>query len=71
MAGMKEFKVRKYPEPKSILEYFMDNGSSDLTSSTLKKELGMEDYQLFKRIKALKEEKGEIKTQLPFEFIIK
>ena len=24
-----------------------------------------------KRIKALKEEKGEIKTQLPFEFIIK
>jgi hypothetical protein len=31
----------------------------------------MEDYQLFKRIKALKEEKGEIKTQLPFEFIIK
>jgi len=71
MAGMKEFKVRKYPEPKSILEYFMDKGSSDLTSSTLKKELGMEDYQLFKRIKALKEEKGEIKTQLPFEFIIK
>jgi len=71
MAGMKEFKVRKYPEPKSILEYFMDKASSDLTSSTLKKELGMEDYQLFKRIKALKEEKGEIKTQLPFEFIIK
>ena len=71
MVGMKEFKVRKYPEPKSILEYFMDKGSSDLTSSTLKKELGMEDYQLFKRIKALKEEKGEIKTQLPFEFIIK
>jgi protease-4 len=71
MAGMKEFKVRKYPEPQSILEYFMDKGSSDLTSSTLQKELGMEDYQLFKRIKAMKEEKGEIKSQLPFEFIIK
>ncbi len=71
MAGVKEFKVRKYPEPQSILEYFMDKGGSDLTSSTLQKELGTEDYQLFKRIKAMKEEKGEIKTQLPFEFIIK
>ena len=49
----------------------MDKGSSDLTSTTLQKELGMEDYQLFKRIKAMKEEKGEIKSQLPFEFIIK
>jgi protease-4 len=71
MAGVKEFKVRKYPEPRSILEYFMDKGSNDLTSSTLQKELGTEDYQLFKRIKSMKEEKGEIKTQLPFEFIIK
>jgi hypothetical protein len=49
----------------------MDKGSNDLTSSTLQKELGTEDYLLFKRIKSMKEEKGEIKTQLPFEFIIK
>ena len=71
MAGVKEFKVRKYPEPKSILEYFMDKGSSDLATSTLQKELGVEEYQLFKRIKAMKAETGEIKSQLPFEFIIK
>jgi protease-4 len=71
MAGVKEFKVRKYPEPKSILEYFMEKGSSDLATSALQKELGVEEYQLFKRIKAMKEETGEIKSQLPFEFIIK
>ena len=49
----------------------MDKGSSDLTTSTLQKELGVEEYQLFKRIKAMKAETGEIKSQLPFEFIIK
>lgn len=71
MAGIKEFKVRKYPEPKSILEYFMDKSSSDLATSSIQKELGVEEYNLFKRIRAMKQEKGEIKTQLPFEFIIK
>lgn len=71
MAGMREFKVRKYPEPKSILEYFMDKSSSDFVSSSLQKELGVEEYNLFKRIRAMKQEKGEIKTQLPFEFSIK
>lgn len=71
LAGIKEFKVRRYPEPKSILEYFMENGSTDLTSSAIQKELGADEYQLFKRIKEMKQEKGEIKTQLPFEFIIK
>lgn len=71
MAGIKEFKVRKYPEPKSLLEYFMEKGSSDFTASSIQQELGAEEYQLFRRIKEMKQEKGEIKTQLPFEFIIK
>ena len=71
MAGVKEFKVRKYPEPKSLLEYIMEKGSSDFTASSIQQELGAAEYQLFKRIKAMKQEKGEIKTQLPFEFIIK
>lgn len=71
MAGIREFKVRKYPEPKSILEYFMDKSSSDLVTSSIQEELGVEEYNLFKRIRAMKQEKGEIKTQLPFEFIIK
>lgn len=71
LAGVKEYKVRRYPEPKSILEYFMEKGSTDLTSSAIQKELGADEYQLFKRIKEMKQEKGEIKTQLPFEFIIK
>ncbi len=71
MAGIKEFKVRKYPEPKSLLEYLMEKGSTDFAASTLQKELGDEEYQLLKRIRAMKQEKGEIKTQLPFEFIIK
>lgn len=71
MAGIREFKVRKYPEPKSLLEYFMEKGIGDYSSSSIQQELGTEEYQLFKRIKEMKQERGEIKTQLPFEFIIK
>jgi protease-4 len=67
LAGIKDFRVKTYPEPKSFLEYIMESYPSDFTSSSIKKELGTEEYEIYRRMKELKKEKGEIKTRLPFE----
>ena len=70
LAGVKDFRVKTYPEPKSFLEYIMESYPSDFTSSSIKKELGTEEYEIYRRMKELKKEKGEIKTRLPFELSI-
>jgi protease-4 len=70
LAGIKDFRVKTYPEPKSFLEYIMESYPSDFTSSSIKKELGTEEYEIYLRMKELKKEKGEIKTRLPFELSI-
>lgn len=70
LAGIKDFRVKTYPEPKSFLEYIMESYPSDFTSSSIKKELGTEEYEIYRRMKELKKEKGEIKTRLPFELSI-
>jgi protease-4 len=69
--GLKEFKLKKYPEPQSMIEYFVNQYSREFTSVNLEKELGMGDYQLLKRIKQIKAETGEVKAMLPFEFTIR
>ena len=68
--GLKEFKLKKYPEPQSMIEYFINKYSGDFVSTKMEKELGAEQFQLFKRIQQLKAETGEVKARLPFEFSI-
>jgi protease-4 len=68
--GLKEFKLKKYPEPQSMIEYFINKYSGDFVSAKMEKEVGVEEYQLFKRIHQLKAETGEVKARLPFEFSI-
>ncbi len=69
--GLKEFKLKKYPEPQSMIEYFVNQYSKEFTAVKLEKELGIGDYQLMKRIKQIKAETGEVKAMLPFEFTIR
>lgn len=68
--GLKEFKLKKYPEPQSMLEYLLNKYSGDLVSSKMEKELGVEEYSIMKRIRQIKSETGEAKTRIPFEFSI-
>jgi protease-4 len=70
MSGVKTYRVKSYPEPKSFFEYIMNVYPDELSRSSLKKELGSEEYEIFLRLKELKNEKGEIKARLPFELSI-
>ena len=68
---LKEYTLKKYPEPASMIKYFINKYSGDFTSAKLEKEMGVEDFQLLKRIKQIKSETGEVKARLPFEFSIR
>ena len=70
IAGIKEYRVRTYPEPKSFFEYIMNVYPDELSRASIKKELGAEEYEIFLRMKELKNEKGEVKARMPFELSI-
>lgn len=71
LAGLKEYKVRTYPEEKTIIEFLLQQYPDELSSSSIEKEIGADEYMIFKRIKALREESGEVKSRLPFDFFIR
>jgi protease-4 len=66
-SAVKDYRLKVYPEPKSILEQIFDQYPTEFTEASIKKNIGRENYQLYKQIESLKNEKGEIKTKLPFE----
>ena len=70
LCKLKEFRIKTYPEPKSFIDQILNQYPSDLTETSIKKELGMELYSLMKRIQQLKTGNGEIQTRIPFEFSI-
>ena len=70
VAGMKEYKLKKYTEPQSMLDYLLNTFGQELTASKMEKELGVEEYKIVKRIQQIKSETGEVKAMIPFEFMI-
>ena len=70
LSGLKTYRIKSYPEPKSFFEYIMNVYPDELSRSSLKKQLGTEEYEIFLRLKELKNEKGEIKARMPFELSI-
>jgi protease-4 len=69
-AKVSDYRVKVYPEPKNFLEMLLDKPVSDFSSRILENELG-ENHIIWQRVQSLKNEKGEIKAILPFEFSIR
>jgi protease-4 len=71
LAGLKEYKVRTYPEPPTLLEYILQQYPTELVSTKMKNDVGEDGYALYQQIKQLKTSTGEIKAMIPFTFNIK
>ncbi len=69
LAGMKEYNVSEYPEPKSLFDDLFGPYVNTASASVLEKELGgPENVKLFKQVKRLKESFGTIQARLPFDW---
>jgi len=69
-SGLKEYRLKVYPEPKTLIEQILDQYPTDFTEAAIKKNVGEDEYIWLKQIQTLKKEKGEIKTRLPFDLIL-
>lgn len=63
-----DYKLRYYPQPKSILERLMNDYENDVRTSTLKQETG-EYYHWFRRWEHIKDYQGT-QARMPFELIL-
>lgn len=71
LAGIKEYMIRRYPEPKSFVEYFLEQYPSDLVSLEMKKEIGTDGLALYRQIKQLKTASSAPQAMIPYTFTIK
>ena len=70
MAKVTDYQLREYPEPKSPLDFLFSNYKKYTRAETLKSELGEEGWQLYSRIKQVREEFGRPQARLPYDMKI-
>ncbi|MFZ9661197.1 MAG: signal peptide peptidase SppA, partial [Chitinophagaceae bacterium] len=66
LAGLKKYQLRVYPEPRSFFEELIETGSLISSSKILEKELGQENYLIYKQIKNIKESAGIVQARMPY-----
>ena len=68
LAKIKEFNIREYPEPKSPFDLLFGSFSNMSKSRIMEDELGRENYDLYLKMKQLKDNIGIIQARMPFEW---
>ncbi len=66
MAKMKEYKVKEYPEKKSLLDQIMNSYKKSISKDLIKEEIGEEQAKLLKQFKQVKEMVGIPQARLAF-----
>ena len=69
----KSYRIKEYPQPKGIFEqlFLSTNTPEKMKDSAIIKEIGVEQYELWKQVKALKSIANAPQTRLPFEVDVK
>ena len=70
MAKTKDYRLREYPEEKTVLEQFLGNYRRSIEVRSMKQELGEEGFRTFKAISKIKTMMGIPQARLPYEFAI-
>ena len=68
LAKIKEYNIREYPEPKSPFDLLFGSFSNMSKSRIMEDELGRENYDLYLKMKQLKDNIGIIQARMPFEW---
>ncbi len=70
MANLTDYRLREYPEIKSIFDRLFGASDAFIDSDELRKELGDEYYRLFNEIKMVREQTNRVQARLPFSFTL-
>ena len=67
LAKVSEYRLREYPEVKDRLSRLMKDLGGEVSTKMVKRELGV-NYDLYRKVKELKELQGEIQAKMPFKY---
>ncbi|MDB5193216.1 MAG: sppA [Segetibacter sp.] len=70
LAKLKEFRVREYPEKKTFLQELMNKKEDAIKEVAIKKEIGEEQYTIFKHMQSLRKIMNIPQARLPFDMQI-
>lgn len=65
MAHLKGYSIKSLPEQKSFLNSIIDDYEDNVKAEVVGKEIGMEQYELFKQLKSIKQMMGTPQTRMP------
>jgi len=68
LAKIKDYNIREYPEPKSPIDLLFGSLSTVAKNKIIEDELGSENFEMYKKMKQLKENMGMIQARMPFEW---
>jgi protease IV len=70
MAGTSDYRLKEYPEPKSLLDMVLGNYKRSVSLKAMQEELGEEGFRTYSTIRKVKASIGTIQTRLPFDFTV-
>ncbi|HEV3252423.1 MAG TPA: signal peptide peptidase SppA [Puia sp.] len=70
MARTEDYRLKEYPEPKSLLELILGTYKKSVSLKAVKDELGEEGYRTYTTIKRLKAMAGVVQARIPVDFKI-
>lgn len=70
MAKTHDYRLKEYPEPKSLLDLLLGDFKKSVSMKAMKDELGEEGFRTYSTIKNLKASVGITQAKLPFDFTI-
>lgn len=70
LAKVKEYRIREFPEPASIIDLIMGDYQQNAKRSAIEKELGTDGIKTYSALKRVKQMVGITQARLPFDFHI-
>jgi protease-4 len=66
MAKLSSYRIKEYPEKKSMIEELLENYKKSVKTNLIKEEIGEKEYKILQQVKQLKKTIGEPQSRLPF-----
>ena len=71
MAKITDYRLREYPEPQSLFQRFFGGSSTTQEfDARIKKEVGEENYKIYKEMSKVQQMTNSAQARLPFDFFI-
>lgn len=70
MAKLENYRLREYPEIQNIFDRFFGKKDNTLKTEVIRRELGEDQYLIYKEMIRVKQMTNKAQTRVPFEFII-